>query len=59
MENGKIKKVTIVYENKTYMAKGEDAEDWLRRVDTLEGLAMSHRSMMEGCGFRWTQIKQK
>lgn len=56
MNQGKIKKVTLEFENVTYIAEGKDAESWFNRVDSLESLGRSHGM---GQWKQWTQIIKK
>ena len=60
MDDGKILKVTLEFQNRTYMAKGKDAESWLRRVNALEMFGFTHASIwMKGFEVKWTEIKGK
>jgi hypothetical protein len=56
MNQGKIKKVTIEFENVTYIAEGKDVESWLDRVNALENLGHSYGM---GEWKQWTQIIKK
>lgn len=56
MGKNKILKVTIEYDNETYVAEGKDAESWSEYVGQLSGLAFAH-------GYKgwnqWTRIEKK
>ena len=51
----KIIKVTIEYDDKTYIAEGEDAEQWLTVVNGMSTLCFIHGQK----GFNnWTRIEE-
>ncbi len=52
----KLQKVTLEFDDKIYVAEGEDAENWDSRVAALEGLGFAH-----GCkgDFHWTKVLDK
>jgi len=50
----KIIKVIIQYNDKTYIAEGEEAQTWSDRVDMLESLYRSH---FGNHPFKWTRIE--
>jgi len=52
----KIKKVTIEFNDVTYVAEGKDAESWEARISTLETLGYAHGLKNE---FKWTKIIKK
>jgi hypothetical protein len=54
--NGKIIRVTVEYENTTYIAEGKDAEDWATRVASAESLLASRPSMAKP--FKWTHQQE-
>jgi hypothetical protein len=41
VEQGKILKVTLEFENITYIAEGKDAQSWSHRINTLETLGFT------------------
>lgn len=53
---GKIQKVTIEYENVTFIAEGEDAERWLQWIDKIEFLAAA---LGRSADIKWTDIREK
>ena len=52
----KIIRVVVEYDDKTLVAEGKDAEDWKRRVDSMEALYAAHFSCVD-CN--WTRIEEK
>jgi hypothetical protein len=52
----KIIKVTIEYEDKIYIAEGEDAESWSKYVDGMSGIAMVHGDIGWN---QWTKVEKK
>ena len=52
---GEILKVTIEYEGVTYVAEGEDAEQWLGWINFCEYLTKAHGHQQ---GFKWTRIEK-
>ena len=56
MEQGKILKVTLEFENVKYVAEGKDAESWESRVDSAETLLHTHGG---GEWNQWTRIEEK
>lgn len=55
MDKGKIRKVTIEYQNVTYIAEGEDAEQWLQWIDRIEFLAAALGRFGD---VKWTKIEE-
>lgn len=53
-EKGKILRVNIEYQNVTYTAEGEDAEQWLQWIDKVEFLAAA---LGRFSNIKWTRIE--
>ena len=56
MREHKIQKVTIDYDDVTYIAEGKDAESWEERVQAGETLLATHGG---GGWKRWTRVEKK
>lgn len=54
-QRGKILKVTIEYENVTYISEGEDAEQWLQWIDNIEFLAAA---LGRFSNIKWTKTEE-
>ena len=52
----KIIKVVVKYDDKIYIAEGEDAKRWVARVHAMETLYFSHYGKKD---FNWTRIEEK
>ena len=56
MKKPKILRVIVEYTDKKYIAEGEDAENWVARVNSIEALWFTRFSMSE---FHWTRVEEK
>lgn len=56
IEEGKIKRVELEFENRVYIATGKDAEEWLDMIASMEGLAVVHGVQIK---FEWTKTLAK